>query len=120
MVISLCYIFASQGIYRENFPMLYCSKDYKNVTKDKKFLQSRFFTCFSGFASSLVKCKSFLSLELESSIFRNIRNFFRATFFFLFLRLESSISGNIRKTFFLENIRKFRFPKYKKTFFEKI
>ena len=44
--------FALQGIWRENFPMFYCCKDYKNVTKDNKFLWSRFFVCFEGFVSS--------------------------------------------------------------------
>ena len=36
----------SEKISRENFLMLYCCKDYKNVTRDKKFLQRRFFVCF--------------------------------------------------------------------------
>ena len=92
MVISLCCIFASQGISRENFPMLYWCKDYKNVIKDKKFLQIRFFVCFSGFESFLLKYKNFLSLGLKifpgqffsnylGFISRNIRIFLEKTFF---------------------------------------
>ena len=48
MQLCLCCIFASQGISQENFLMLYQCEDYKNIPTDKKFLQSRFFACFSG------------------------------------------------------------------------
>ena len=61
-----------------------------------------------GFVSSLVKYKSFRNFGIESSIYQNIRNFFRVLLF-SFFELEkffksffwkSSISRNIRKTFF--------------------
>ena len=39
-------------MFQENFPMLYYCKDYKNVTRDKKFPQSKLFVCLSGFGSS--------------------------------------------------------------------
>ena len=62
MALSLCCIFASQGISRENLPMLYCCKDYKNVTRDKKFLQRRFFVCFPGIASFILKYEKFFKV----------------------------------------------------------
>ena len=80
---------------------------------------------------NFIFCAVFLSLLLESSTFRNIRNFFRV--FFLFFEFGGSLlksfilkvrkfhSQIYKKNLFLENIRKFRFPKYKKSFFwEKI
>ena len=60
--------------------MLYCCKDYKNVTKDKKFLQSRFFVCFSDSESSLLKYMKlfqggfFYIWRLESYILKCKRN----------------------------------------------
>ena len=61
--------------------------------------------------------RSFLSLGLENSIFRNIRNILRV-FFFLFFWLENSLLKY--KRFFRVsvswNIRKFRFLKYKEFF----
>ena len=48
----ISYYIHLQGIFRENFLMLYCCKDYKNVSSDKKFLQNKFFACFAGFGSS--------------------------------------------------------------------
>ena len=105
-----------------NFPILYCCKDYKNLTRDKKFLQRRFFLWFGGFESSSGNIRSFLSLGLESSISCNWI-FFKSGFFsifwarkvtswnFLILGLEISV---------FRNIRKFRFLKYGKSFFKKI
>ena len=57
---------------------------YKFILKTSKLLEieqrnMRNFG-FSGFANFLQKCKSFLSLWLESSISRNIRDFFRVGF----------------------------------------
>ena len=72
---------------------------------------------FSGFASFLLKYKKFLKLKALNFHFLNYKKLLRV-FFFIFsssesyflnykknTRLENSISGNIRK---------FRFPKYKK------
>ena len=94
--------------------------------------------CFPGFASSLLKYKSFLSLGLECPIYQNIRIFYGVGFFifgarevpswnirsffkkfhfpsffwenirtFLILDLESSISRNIRNSFFFTKYREF-------------
>ena len=93
---------------------------------------------FLDIASSLLKHKKFLSLELESFIPKNIRSFFRAgSFYFLssesyflkykklfrgfhFLKYKEffrvSIFRNIRKAFSWENMRKSRFLKYEKFF----
>ena len=65
----------------ENFFMFYCCKDYKNVTRDNKLCQSRFFVHISDFGSFLLKYKKFLGLKLESSISQKIRSFFRVGFF---------------------------------------
>ena len=116
MTLSFCVGFTG------NFPILYCCKDYQNLTRDKKFLQRRFFLWFGGFESSSENVRSFLSLGLESSISCN-RIFFKSGFFsifwarkvtswnFLILGLEISV---------FRNIRKFRFLKYRKSFFKKI
>ena len=108
--------------FTENFPILYYCKDYKNLTRDKKFPQRRFFLWFGGFESSSGNISSFLSLGLESSISCN-RIFFKSGFFsifwaqkvtswnFLILELEISV---------FRNIRKFRFLKYRKSFLKKI
>ena len=58
------------------------------------------------------KIRSFLSLGLESSISGNIRNIFRVFFFFYFSNFEISLMK-----FCILSARKFRFPKYKKSFF---
>ena len=91
--------------------ILYYCTDY-NVTRDKKFLQSRFFVWFWDFGSS---SWNFLTLELGklgSSISRNMTGFF--SFFGLgklFLKYNKffrvSVSWNIRKDFCWENIRNF-------------
>ena len=103
--------------------MLYYCKDYKNVSKDKKFLQSRFFVCFLGIASFI------LSLKLVSFISLNIRHFSQSGFFLffelgkllpeLYEAFRVSASWNLRKFRFLkykEFFRGFRFLKYKKSF----
>ena len=116
--------------------MLYCCKDYKKVTRDKKFLRSRFFVCFWGFGISSWNIRIFSSLGLENSISLNIRNFFRDFFYFYIsesyflkyqkffkisvslnirnFRLGVSVSQNIRKAFFWEIIRIFLILEYKK------
>ena len=57
---------------------------YKFILKTSKLLEieQRYMRNFgfSGFANFFQKCKSFLGLWLESSISRNIRNFFRVGF----------------------------------------
>ena len=70
--------------------------------------------------------RSFLSLGLESSTSRNIRNFLRVgSFYFSSLqsyflkyernkRLKNSISGNVRK-FYYARVLNIPFPKYKKS-----
>ena len=52
------------------------------IPKFKRTLLEKYIRnfCFSGFASSLLKYKSFLSLKLENSISWNIRHFFRVVF----------------------------------------
>ena len=84
-----------EGTSWQNFLMLYNCKDYKNITRDKKFLSSRFFVCFPGFQSSSWNI-SFLSLGLESSISQNIRNFLKV-FFFLIFRVCKVNFWNIRE-----------------------
>ena len=80
-----------ERISRENFLMLYHWKDYKNVTRDKKFRQSRFFVCFSDFGSSLLKYKK---------LFRTAATRFHFLKYKKFLRV--SVSWNIRKFCFLK------------------
>ena len=112
-----------------DFRMLYCSKDYKNVTRDKKLLQNRFLICFWGFVKSVLEYKKFFRLEARSSIPQNIRNFLRMGFV-PFLRFGSfllkykdffrvSVSQNKRKIHSLkykELFRGFRFSKHRKSF----
>ena len=86
--------------------MIYRCKDYKNFTREKIFLRSRFFVCFWVFGSYSWNIRIFLSLGLESSISRNIRNFLRVlsftfrtgTVIFWNIR-ESSVSRNRRAIF---------------------
>ena len=73
--------------------MLCCCKDYKNFTRDKKFLRSRFLVCFREFVTSFLRYKRFFSL-------------FVFCFFFHFSSTESYFLKY--KKFF----RGFRFPKY--------
>ena len=109
--------------------MLYCCKDYKNVTRDKKLIQNRFFICFWSFVKSVLKYKKFSRLGARSSIPQKIRNFLRMGFV-PFLRFGSFLlkykdffrvffSQNKTKFHFLkykELFRGFRFPKYRKSF----
>ena len=95
-------------------------------TSHKKFLQSRYCVCFSGFRSSSWNIRKFLTLWLESSISRNIRNILRVDLFHFSssesyflkykrnIRLESSISGNIR-TFHYARVLNIPFLKYRKS-----
>ena len=69
--------------------MFYFCKDYKNITRHQKILQSRFFVCFRDFKVSSWNIKSFLSLWKESFISRNIRN----VLLFEFWKLLSGIYG---------------------------
>ena len=48
-------LYCSVKIVTGNFDMLYCCKDYKSLTRDKKFLQYRFFVIFGDFISSFLK-----------------------------------------------------------------
>ena len=72
----------------ENFFMFYCCKDYKNVTRDNKFCQSRFFVPISDFGSFLLKYKKFFRLEARKFHFPENKKFFQSGFFY-FLSLES-------------------------------
>ena len=58
------------------FPMLRCCRDYKNLTNDKKFLQSRFFVSFSGSVSSFLKYKRFFKLVTRKFYFPKYKTFF--------------------------------------------
>ena len=106
MTLYLCAACCFTG----NFPMIYCCKDYKNVTRDKKFLQNRFFVCFWKF---LLKYKKVFKLGSRKFHFLKYKELFKS-FFFIFLSSESYFLK-----FFSLVIRKFRFPKYKKLQFLK-
>ena len=126
MVISLyCCIFASQVISRENLSMLYCCKDYKNVKRDKKFIQRRFFVCFPGIASFILKHQRFFKLKARTFHFSKHKTFFSEWVPFIFwawkvisrnikISFGASVSRNIRKAFFWESIRNFVILEYKK------
>ena len=112
------YIFTIK-LVKGNFPMLCCCKDYKNITRDKKFLRSRFFVWFLGFVSFILKYK-FFKLVASGFHFPLCKKLYKSVFFFHFLRLESyllkykkffrvSVSGNIRifpGVFVSKNMRK--------------
>ena len=104
----LCCTFASRGI-----PLCFTPVHIsKNVIRNKKFIQSKFFLLvFQALQVLSWNVRSFLSFGLESSIFQNIRNFFRESYFeekyegisisinirdFLILELESSVSWNMK------------------------
>ena len=91
--------------FTRNFPMLYCCKNWKNIIRDY-FEADYFWFDFQAFKVPFWNIRSFLSLELESSISRNIRNILRLVFFLIFWA---------RKVLF-PVFRGFRFPKYKKGF----
>ena len=117
----MCCTFASQGIYL----CFTAVKILKKVKRNKKFLQSRFFSLFFRLSSSLLKYKFYLSLQLKGSISQNRKKKFRVGFFlsskssiywinkniklecflsgnrgnFLILELESSIFWNMRNFF---------------------
>ena len=74
----------SEKISRENFLMLYCCKDYKNVTRDKKFLQRRFFVCFWGFGNSLLKYKKFFKIGARNLCFPKYEKTFNIVVFLTF------------------------------------
>ena len=97
--------------------MLYCFKDDKNVTRDKKFLQSRFFVCFRGFAGSFLKNKKFFKPGARKFLFVKYKKILKV----VFLHFPCSLSYFLKyKKFFTVsiswNIRKFRFLKYKDFF----
>ena len=107
--------------------MVYCCKDYKNVTRENKFLRSRFFVCLLWIWKLLLQYKKifkpgarkfdFLKYEtfflsklfsffvLESYFLKYKRNIRIESFIsrkirnFLILNLESSISWKIRSFF---------------------
>ena len=56
--------------------MLYCCADYKTVTRDKKFLQKKFFVCFSGIASFILKYKKLLKLKARKFHLSKLKTFF--------------------------------------------
>ena len=111
IVIFICCTFASRGI-----PLCFTPVHIsKNVIRNKKFIQSKFFLLvFQALQVPSWNVRSFLSFGLESSSFQNIRNFFRESFFeekyegisisinirdFLILELESSVSWNMKNIF---------------------
>ena len=103
--------------------MIYRCKDYKNVTREKIFLWSRFFVCFWVFGSYSWNIRIFSSLGLESFISRNIRNFLRVLSFTFRTRTvifwnirESSVSRN-RRTIFGAEWRN-SWTKFRKRFWE--
>ena len=123
--LNLIYRKFPERIFRENFLMLYCCKDCKKVTRDKKFLQSRFFVCFWCFVSSFLKYKKFFKLGAGNLHFPKYKKLFKSEFFFVLGAGKTiswnirnffgiSVSRNIRRALFGENIRKFHFPKYQK------
>ena len=89
----------------------FLSTNKKCEKKYKKFL-------FSGFAKFPPEIWQFLISWLESSISRDI--IFFKVFFYYFLRLESFLLNFLvlgLESFVFQNIRKFHFLKYKKSFF---
>ena len=82
--------------FAENFPLLYCCKDYKTLQGTRTFF-FRFFVCFWGFVSSLLKYK-FFKLEARKFHFPKYK-FFSEWVFFIF-RAQKITSLNIRS--FLE------------------
>ena len=69
-----------------SFFLLFFISSQPEVWNKKNYRNIRNF-CFSGFATSLLKCRSILSLRLESSISGNIGSLFRMYFFIM--NLES-------------------------------
>ena len=94
--------------------MLYCCKDYKNVTGDKKLLQRRFFVCFWCFASSFLKYKKLFRLSVSWNI-RKFR-FFKYMEFFRGFFFRNSFLFRKYKKFFKARAIKFHFPRYKEFF----
>ena len=76
--LNLLYSFDLQRISRENLLMLYCCKDYKNVTRDKKFLQSIFLFAFGAFEvlPEILKYKKFFKLGARKFRFRKCKKLF--------------------------------------------
>ena len=65
---------------------------------------------------SWIKRKAFLILGPHSSIFWNVRNFFKVRFYIFWTWKEVLLKISFleyEKSFFWQNIRKFHFPKYK-------
>ena len=97
----------------------YYAKVFLEKFIHKFFWRSIINVDFWGFGSSPRNIRNFLSLELESFISLNIRNFLRVGSFYLlssesyFLKYKKFfwVSSNIRNF-----SRCFRFPKYKKSF----
>ena len=102
--------------FTKNFPMLYCYKGCKNVIRDKKFFQRRFFCLFFRFCKFPPKVKEFVKLGAKKFHSSKYKIFFQSRFscfsssqssivlnirIFLILELESSISGNVDWIFFI-------------------
>ena len=107
----MMFKFASR---RGNFPMLYCCKDWN-------FFGANFLFVFGALQIPSSNIRSFLSLELESSISPNIRNIIRVGLFH-FLSVESYF---LKYKFFKVSVcllkynevsQSFRFLKCKKSF----
>ena len=100
--------------------MLYCCKDYKNVTRDNIFLRNKFFVWVSSPVSSFLKYKKFFKLGARNFDFPKYKKFFQSVFFFLHFSSTESYFLKYKKFFRASvswNIRKFHFLKYKDFFF---
>ena len=60
---------------------LKCINSYMKNKRIARNIRNKRNICFPGFASSLLKYKSFLSLGLECPIYQNIRIFYGVGFF---------------------------------------
>ena len=94
--------------------MRYCCKYCKNVLRDKKFLQSRFFCLSLRLCNFPPEIQDFFKLGTRTFHFPKYNNFFQNRFFYFSssdssllkykknMRLEIYISGNIRDFLILE------------------
>ena len=82
-------------IVTENLPKLYCCKDYKNVTRDKKFFRGRFFVWFSAPVIFFLNYKKFFKPGARKFHFSKYKKLFMSGFFFTF-RARKVTSWNIK------------------------
>ena len=99
---------------RDNFVMLYCCKDYKNVTR-QEISSEQIFCLLLELWKFLLKYKKNSNIEARKFHFPKYKELYKGDFFFTFLSLESYILkyNKIFRAFISWNTRKFRFLKHK-------